>query len=367
MITEIKHERPGVYSSYETSSLTAASAGGGKVAIIAAVNHSADGAEDGGDFYQWTSYSRAAADVGECALSRLALLAIRNGAGAVYGVPVKTVKAGDGEDDDVEKYDYDAAFEIAAAIEDVSVVVCDSDDVKVQQKLREMVKTCSAARKERIAVVGGRTGENVQELVARAKDLNHERVVLVAPGGVDAGGRAVGGNLCAAAVAGAIAGSVDPALPLGGAQLYGLNGLEESYDDGDIDTLVRGGVTPLETLAGDCYVVRGVTTRTIAGNAEDSTWRELTTILVVDEVIPGVRRALRSKFSRANNTEQTRGAIRSQTVMELEKRVSREIIDSYEDVTVSTLEDDPTVCLVEFAFTVAHGLNQVWLSAHITV
>ena len=30
-------------------------------------------------------------------------------------------------------------------------------------------------------------------------------------------------------------------------------------------------------------------------------------------------------------------------------------------------EDDPTVCLVEFAFTVAHGLNQVWLSAHITV
>ena len=53
--------------------------------------------------------------------------------------------------------------------------------------------------------------------------------------------------------------------------------------------------------------------------------------------------------------------------MELEKRVSREIIDSYEDVTVSALDSDPTVCLVEFAFTVAHGLNQVWLSAHITV
>ena len=54
-------------------------------------------------------------------------------------------------------------------------------------------------------------------------------------------------------------------------------------------------------------------------------------------------------------------------MLELEKRVSREIIDSYEDVTVSAMEDDPTVCLVEFAFTVAHGLNQVWLSAHITV
>ena len=350
MMKATTHERPGVYSSCETSSLTAASTGGGKVAVVAG----AGSLEDGKDVYQWTSYSRAAADVGECALSRLAQLAIRNGAGMVYGIPV-------GEEG------YKAAFETAAAIEDVSVVVCGSDDVEVQQDLREMVETCSAARKERIAVVGGKAGETVAELVERAKKLNHERVVLVAPGGVDSGGVAVGGAMCAAAVAGAIAGSTDPALPLGGAQLYGLTGLEKSYDDGDIDLLVRGGVTALETLAGACYVVRGVTTRTMTGNVDDATWRELTTILVVDEVIPGLRNALRAKFSRAKNTQQTRGAIRSQTVMELEKRVSREIIDSYEDVTVSALEDDPTVCLVEFSFTVAHGLNQVWLSAHITV
>ena len=360
MIAEIKHERPGVYSSYEASGLTAASAGGGKVAVIAVV----DEPENMEDVYQWTSYSKAAADVGDCTLSRLAQLAIRNGAGTVYGVPVKSV-----EDDDGESYKaaYKAAFAVAAAIEDVAVAVCDSTKLEVQQELREMVETCSAARKERIAVVGGAANEGVTALVDRAAKLNCERVVLVAPGGVDADGKAVGGAMCAAAVAGAIAGTTDPALPLGGAQLYGLTGLEQSYDDDEIDALVQGGVTALETLAGACYVVRGVTTRTKTGEAKDATWRELTTILVVDEVIPGLRNALRSKFSRAKNTEQTRGAIRSQTVMELEKRVSREIIDSYEDVTVSALEDDPTVCLVEFAFTVAHGLNQVWLSAHITV
>ena len=351
-MTVTKHERPGVYSSYETSSLTAASANGGKVAVIAAV----DNPEGMEDVYQWNSYSRAAADVGECTLSRLAQLAIRNGAGAVYGIPVKNA-----EDDN--RKNYCAAFAVAAAIEDVSVVVCDSGDVEVQQDLREMVETCSAARKERIAVVGGNAGETVEKLVQRAADLNCERVVLVAPGMGDESG----GAGCAAAVAGAIAGTTDPALPLGGAQLYGLAGLECSYDDGEIDALVQGGVTALETLAGAYYVVRGVTTRTKTGNALDTAWRDLTTILVVDEVIPSLRSALRAKFSRAKNTEQTRGAIRSQTVMELEKRVSREIIDSYEDVTVSALEDDPTVCLVEFAFTVAHGLNQVWLSAHITV
>ena len=143
--------------------------------------------------------------------------------------------------------------------------------------------------------------------------------------------------------------------------------LECNYGDGDVDVLVQGGVTPLETLAGACYVVRGVTTRTKTGGAADATWRELSTILVVDEVIPGIRSALRAKFSRAKNSAQTRGAIRSLVVMELEKRVGREIIDGYEGVSVSALDSDPAVCVVEFAFTVAHGLNQVWLSAHITV
>lgn len=339
-----RHERPGVYSSYEASSLTAATAGGGNVAVVAKLEKT--GLEK---YYQWTSFSRAVADVGDCLLSRMAQLAIRNGAGVVYGIPA-------GED-------YDGAFAVMAALEDVSVVVCDSTALSVQQALKTAVQECSAARRERIAVVGGGAGETVAQLVQRAAGLSSERVVLAAPGAGDGSG----GALCAAAVAGAIAGSSDPALPLGGAQLYGLEGLEANYEDGDIDLLVQGGVTPLETLAGSCYVVRGVTTRTKTGGAVDATWRELTTILVVDEVIPGIRNALRAKFGRAKNTVQSRGAIRSLVVMELEKRVSREVIDGYEDVTVSALDSDPTVCLVEFAFTVAHGLNQVWLSAHITV
>ena len=81
----IRHERPGVYSSYETSGLTAANAGGGKVAVIAEA-----GEAEPGKVFQWTSYSRAAADVGECALSRLARIALRNGAGTVYGAAAGT-------------------------------------------------------------------------------------------------------------------------------------------------------------------------------------------------------------------------------------------------------------------------------------
>ena len=134
-----------------------------------------------------------------------------------------------------------------------------------------------------------------------------------------------------------------------------------------LDQLVHGGVTPIECVGGVCSPVRGITTRTSTGGAADTTWRELTTILIVDEVIPTIRNALRARFARSKNTAQSRGAIRSQVVLELEEMKSREIVDGYGEVKVSALESDATVCMVEFSFTVAHGLNRIYLTAHITV
>ena len=144
-------------------------------------------------------------------------------------------------------------------------------------------------------------------------------------------------------------------------------GLSASYDDTQGDTLVTGGVTPLECVSGEVSIVRGITTRTTTGGAADKTWRELTTVQIVDDVIPALRASLRARFVRSKNTAQVRAAIRSQVMVELENKRSQEIIDSFGEVSVKASEDDPTVCLVEFSFAVAHGLNRIYLSAHITV
>lgn len=144
-------------------------------------------------------------------------------------------------------------------------------------------------------------------------------------------------------------------------------GLSASYDDTQVDTLVTGGVTPLECVSGEVSIVRGITTRTTTGGAADKTWRELTTVQIVDDVIPALRASLRARFVRSKNTAQVRAAIRSQVMVELENKRSQEIIDSFGEVSVKASEDDPTVCLVEFSFAVAHGLNRIYLSAHITV
>ena len=53
--------------------------------------------------------------------------------------------------------------------------------------------------------------------------------------------------------------------------------------------------------------------------------------------------------------------------MELEKKLAAEIIDGYGEVSAAADDEDPSVCRVTFSFAVAHGLNQIYLTAHITV
>jgi len=348
------HERPGVYSSYDASTLVRGS-GGHQIVGLAAINSVAAA----GVPITVTSYEAAVSafgsQEGKQDMAELIRVALLNGAAAVVAVPV------------ADEEGYEAAFDTLGGVENIRVMLCDSTQLAVQQALRDSVLSASAARRERIAVVGGAAGEEVSALVERAKGLNCERIVLVAPSSVDGEDAAVDGLSTAAAVAGAIASQSDPAIPLGGAELLGLKGLSQQYSDNDIDLLVRGGVTPVESVNGQVSVVRGITTRTSSGEVEDTTWRELSTILIVDDLIPTIRTALRSKFSRTKNTVSNRSAIRSQVIVELEKKAAAEIIDSYGEVTVSASADDPTVCLVEFSFAVAHGLNQIYLTVHITV
>ena len=355
-VSEMRHERPGVYSVYDASSVTSAGRAAKRIGVAAlAVKGTANTA------VTLTGYGAGVEAVGEDGadtpgMSTLLKLLFANGASTVCAVRVDTGA-------DLEAYQ--AAFAALTGC-DVQVVVCDSSELTIQKALKTAVETASAARGERIGVIGG-SGDTAAQLVTRAEAINSERMVLVGPDMKDESGKALSGVFAAAAVAGAIACGADPAVPLNGAELYGIGGLQSVCSDNDIDLLVQGGVTPLEDVGGVVSPVRGITTRTKTGSAADSTWRELTTVLIADDVIPAVRSALRSKFARAKNTAQGRGAIRAQTIVELEKKKDAQIIESYGEVAVTAAADDPTVCLVEFSFAVAHGLNQIRLTVHLTV
>lgn len=318
------HERPGVYSSYDASSVVSASAaaktiGAAAVATKGTVNK----------VELITSYEEGKSVFGEDAsgvygMSTLLRFLFANGAGAVKAVAV-------GKDESEEK-DYASAFAALSDEEDVGVMVCDSAAQSVHLLLKTAAEEASAARRERIAVIGG-SEETVAQMVNRAKAVNSERVVLVGPDIASDDGGTMSAVFAAAAVAAVIAGNTDPSVPINGAELTLFGAAGKRLSDNEIDQLVRSGVTPIETVGGVSSPVRGITTKTSSGGAADTTWRELTTILIVDEVIPTIRSALRTRFARSKNTAQSRGAIRSQVVLELEEMKSREIVDSYFDKT----------------------------------
>lgn len=348
------HERPGVYSSYDAHSALSASAGTKTVGAVAVA-----AAGTPGQVVELYSYGEAlsafGADAeGSAGMATLTRLLFANGASCVAAVAV-----------DAEG-DYAAAFALLESRADVKIVVCDSADASVHAALRESVCRASENRRERVGVVGG-DGDTVSELAARAKALNCERMVLLGGDAALSDGTRIPGALAAGALAGLLAAQSDPSLPIQGAALALLGGTAEQYNDNQLDTLIRAGVTPLEELGGTVSPVRGVTTRSMTDGVADATWRELTTILIVDDVIPALRDSLRSRFARSKNTAQSRGAIRSQVVLELENRRALERIEDYGEVRVSAMDGEPTVCLVEFSFTVAHGLSRIYLTAHITV
>ena len=314
------HERPGVYSDYDASSIVAVGTAQRVIALIGTSSAKAG-------VYTRTSYAGAQVVVGADSPAVAAILAEKRSSLCVLG----------------------------SALEAVQTAFCTALSGAAQQK-GECIGFC------------GMGAATAAQLGARAQKLNCERVVFVGPQVYVTGETAAqDGCMAAAALAGALAAERDPALPLNGLELAGLTGVTAVYSDTEYDALVAAGVTALECEGGRVQVIRALTTRSKTGGSPDKTYRELTTMLILDELIPAIRTALRTKFAHAKNNVLTRKAIRNQVVLELEERVEREIIEDYDKLTVTAAQDDRTTCVVEFEFTVVQGLNRILLTAHMNV
>ena len=345
------HERPGVYSDYDASSIVAVGTAQRVIALIGTSSAKAG-------VYTLTSYAGAQDVFGaDSQLGKMLKLAYQNGAGTVLAYPVAE----------------DSAAAYAAA---VSAILAEKrSSLCVLGSALEAVQTAfctalSGAAQQKGECIGfcGMGAATAAQLGARAQKLNCERVVFVGPQVYVTGETAAqDGCMAAAALAGALAAERDPALPLNGLELAGLTGVTAVYSDTEYDALVAAGVTALECEGGRVQVIRALTTRSKTGGSADKTYRELTTMLILDELIPAIRTALRTKFAHAKNNALTRKAIRNQVVLELEERVEREIIEGYDKLTVTAAQDDRTTCVVEFEFTVVQGLNRILLTAHMNV
>ena len=345
------HERPGVYSDYDASSIVAVGTAQRVIALIGTSSAQAG-------VYTLTSYAGAQDVFGaDSQLGKMLKLAYQNGAGTVLAYPVAEDSAAA----------YSPAVSAILAEKRSSLCVLGSALEAVQTAFCTALSGAAQQKGECIGFCGMGAATAAQ-LGARAQKLNCERVVFVGPQVYAAGETAAqDGCMAAAALAGALAAERDPALPLSGLELQGLTGVTAVYSDTEYDALVAAGVTALECEGGRVQVIRALTTRSKTGGSADKTYRELTTMLILDELIPAIRTALRTKFAHAKNNALTRKAIRNQVVLELAERVEREIIEGYDKLTVTAAQDDRTTCVVEFEFTVVQGLNRILLTAHMNV
>lgn len=345
----IAKQRPGVYSDYETSGILYSKKTGKSIAIAAKSNAETN------TVFNLQKLSDVQTIFGSDNLAySMCKTAFENGIHNICAISV-----GDSDEN------YANAFDIIEKLDGISAVICDSSAASVQQLLMQSVVNSSLNKKERIGIISA--SENQTELADWANSFNNERILLVAQSPIDSNGNKLSGCVLTAALASILAQQTDPSQSFNGVSLEGISKLDKTLTEDEIDTYIVNGIIPFEMVAGRVEIIRAVTSKTTSNGIADKTFKELNTILIVDEIIKSIREMLSSNISTAKNNVTTRSAISSQVTVKLQEFHDANIIDSYAVPNVYQSSDDPTVCIVEIDFTVAQGLNQIHIIANINV
>ena len=343
------NQRPGVYSQYDITSAYLSPRSGSYAAVVAEGN----GGETG-KVHAITGMAQLTEafgpDTGSATMRGCVQILLQAGVTRVYAVAV-------------EGRDYAAALALAEELDNVGAVVCDCADAAGLPAVKASALKSSAALRERLAYVGL---EDADEAVSAAQSLNCERVVLccpaVAPAGLGAS-RAVFG---AAALAGRVLAQNDCTYSFSG---EALDTVQEpaKLTEAQVQALLAAGVTVLEAVGGAVECVRALTTSTKSGGETDYSLRGLNAILCIDNVMQGIRAGLRASLRGIRLSTGSLQSIQSQVVVELAAKADSGVIEGFETPKVYSDNADPTVCVVELSFAVAHVVSQIHVTAHIQV
>lgn len=342
------NQRPGVYSRYDITSVYTTPRSGGYAAVAA----KAAGGE-AGRVYAITTPAELrevfSPDTGDTAMYGIVQVLLASGVSKVLASVVE-----DG---------YPAALALLEGEENVAALVCDCTGEDDLLELADSVRRSADALRERVAYCGI---DSPDDAIDAAGEINCERVVLCCPAVSPAGletGKAVYG---AAALAGRVLAQNDPGYNFSGEALPAVESPTRLAEE-QIQALLKAGVTVLEPCGGNVECVRALTTRTTSFGEEDHSLRGLNTILCIDDVMRNVRESLKAVLRGSRISGRSLESIRSQVVVVLSGRQDAGVIESYEPPKCTADSSDPTVCIVELSFRVAHVVSQIHVTAHITL
>lgn len=258
----------------------------------------------------------------------------------------------------VKGSDYLAALSLLEKTEGIGAVICDGQDKITLSAALDSVKRSSENLRERVLYLGFDLPEDA---LAKAAELCHERVVIACPA-VTVGQGDADSVYAACAVAAMALTADSPVVRFSGHMLEALSSANSLVEE-EIQRLMAAGVTVLEEIGGGVQCVRALTTRTSFNGVADYSMRELNTILIVDEVMRGVRDCLKARLAGAKSLSLQ--SIASQVMVELSDKADEGLIESFSPPNVKADGADPSISLVEISFNVAHVINQIHITAQI--
>lgn len=289
---------------------------------------------------------------GAAPMTRMIIAALQNGVGKLYAVSPAT------EDES----GYEAALNQLLEVPEVYAVCTDREDQELETFLKTKLDAMEAEGRERIAVLGSSDWEQAEQKAVR---MNHKRICVAYPAAASSQGA---GNLSPVLLGSMICREHRPYSNLNGELAEGDFILSQQLSREQQEQLMQVGICLLEPASDAVMLVRGMTTHTKnESGLNDRTYRNISSVLILDQVVPGLRQVLQQLLTSSDNSTASLDGIQSMTASRLEDFKQQGLISDYGVPNVYLKEDDRTVCVVEVNFTVRQGLNQIYLTAQIHV
>jgi phage tail sheath gpL-like len=255
---------------------------------------------------------------------------------------------------------YQAALDAILAEGQIDYIVMDSNAASRVTIAKTHCENATAENRPRKVLSWGDT--------TLAGNQNNGRAWILDDNLIDTEGVDVLGMHGAASIASVVSLETDPALPVHGLKLRGFGGVKTKKTIAEMDTLADGGVIPLEQVGGDVVIYRGVTSYTQdSTGSPDSTYSDITTIEIIDTVVPGVQRYLQNKYKRSKNTDGVRDQIESDVKTVLLEYEGLEYIEDVEDsssISATAVTGEPKKTRVDYNFNVVNPLEEIQIYAH---
>lgn len=290
--------------------------------------------------------------------SQITKILIANGVDNIKGIIVASGEVG------TELAD---ALEVSLQDKSIKCIITDKNDESTITAVKDHLTVAESNDLFRYSSFApDNTVTTQSDLIAFAKKIDSDRIFV--PGqAFMSGENKVDPQLTATGlIATIMTETSDPALPMNGVQIAGFSGLSKVMLDAEMKALVNGGVTPFYEESGS---TNPTIYRLVTSNTTDKVWQEGSTRFIADHVLESVETMLRANYKRTKNVDRILKAIRGDVKIVLETLESLEIIENFDESTLTVAKDpdDMYGALVDYEFDVVTPLYTITINQHLKI